>query len=100
MTDREDEDNDSPEFNDEDFGEARDAYETLAEWMEDKQGNDGDWSAEQIEEVLQEHEAINEDGTINMDGMAQALADLGLDYAGYDAETWDAILAGYGLQEG
>lgn len=77
----------------------RDNYDALAEWMVDKQGDDGNWTEDQIADVLREHEVIGDNGHINIEKMIDGLKELGLNYDGYDAETWEDILAAYGIVE-
>lgn len=73
----------------------RDSYDILSEWMVDKQGIENDWTASEIEEILREHGAIDEDGHVDIDALNDALDQLNLDYHWDDAEAWEDIISQY-----
>lgn len=93
------ENEDNPGGSDEDFGDF-DPYEILTNWMEDKQGNDNEWSHEDILETLREFEVVDAEGVVNMENMNDALNELNLTYKGFGEETWEDIIAEYDPESG
>lgn len=93
------ENEDNPGGSDEDFGDF-DPYEILTSWIEDKQGNDNEWSHQDILETLRAFDVVDEEGIVNIDNMNKGLNELNLTYKGFDEETWEDIIAEYDPESG